>query len=320
MRTGFLYDLRFLDHDTGRGHPESAERLSASMDYLQQQPWFKQLHAIRPSTADIKWLQLIHSADYIRRVARACEQQAPYIDSPDVSISASSYDTALLAVGGALALGDSLMRGDIDNGFGLLRPPGHHAEADQALGFCLFNNIAILARYLQRQHNLDKILILDWDVHHGNGTQHSFESDPSVFYISLHQYPFYPGTGSSNETGIGQGKGSVLNCPMPNGATDKDYEQVFHERVLPAIDRFHPEAILISAGFDAHCDDPLAGVCLSSECYGWMTQRLMEAADHYAAGRIISLLEGGYDLRALPQCIGQHLMTLSGYRIEPVYP
>ncbi len=320
MRTGFHYDPRYLEHDTGRGHPESAARLRTSIEHLQQQNWFPQLHAIHATSVEEQWLREIHSAAYIERAASACRDRAPYLDCPDVSISAQSCDIARLAAGGALALADAVIDGSVDNGFALLRPPGHHAESDQALGFCLFNNIAITARYLQRQHGLDKILILDWDVHHGNGTQHSFEDDPSVFYLSLHQYPFYPGSGSASETGTGHGRGATLNCPMPAGSSDRDYERAFRDQVLPAIDHFRPEAILISAGFDAHRDDPLAGINLSSEFYGWMTQRLMEAADHHAGGRIISLLEGGYDLNALPACIVRHLGTLSAYHLDPPYP
>lgn len=320
MRTGFLYDPRFLDHDTGHGHPESAARLRASIDYLQKQPWFGDLQDIAANPAEEQWLREIHSAAYIARAARACREQAPYLDCADVSISADSYEVALLAAGGALAVADAVMEQRIDNGFALLRPPGHHAEHDQALGFCLFNNVAITARYLQRRHDLDKILILDWDVHHGNGTQHSFEYDPSVLYISLHQYPFYPGSGAYDETGSGNGRGATLNCPQPAGSGDTDYERAFRDRVLPAIDHFRPQAILISAGFDAHRDDPLADVHLSSGFYGWMTRRLMEAADAHAGGRIISLLEGGYNLCALPECIAIHLATLADYRIEPLWP
>ena len=195
--------------------------------------------------------------------------------------------------------------------------PGHHAEEDLAMGFCLFNNVAIVARYLQKKHGLDKVLVLDWDVHHGNGTQHSFEEDPSVFYVSLHQYPFYPGTGAGTENGRGKGKDATLNCPMPAGALDQDYEKVFCETILPKIDKFKPNTILISAGFDAHQDDPLADVCLTTPFYGWMTERMMEIADKYSGGRIISLLEGGYNLEALPRCVATHLAVLSGNNPHP---
>lgn len=311
MSTGFLYDPIFLEHDTGGGHPECAQRLTVTMDYLQKQPWFEQLRLSSPRDADQKWIETVHGNDYILHAKQTCESGAPFLDVMDVSICKRSFDVALEAAGGVLELADQLMAGNINNGFALLRPPGHHAEKDMALGFCLFNNVAILARYLQRQHGFDKILILDWDVHHGNGTQHTFEEDPSVLYISTHQYPFYPGTGAYTETGTGRGKGATLNCPMPAGSADKDYEQVFSEQILPKIDEFKPEIVIVSAGFDAHKDDPLADICLSTDFYTWMTQRVMEKADQYANGRLISVLEGGYNLKALPHCIAVHLTTMA---------
>ena len=312
MATGLFYDQLFLDHDTGQGHPECPARLSETINYLTQQPWFDQLvYLSHPRSADQSIILLNHSLDYIERARRASLQGASMLDSPDVSICDRSYDVALQAVGATLELADRMMAKAIDNGFGLIRPPGHHAEQGLALGFCLFNNIAILARYLQQKYELEKILILDWDVHHGNGTQHSFQEDPSVLYISLHQYPFYPGTGSRSETGEGKGKGSILNCPMNAGALDVDYQLAFQEKILPKIDQFKPDAVLISAGFDAHRADPLAEVCLSTACFGWMTQRMMEVADQYSEGRLISLLEGGYNLQALPRCVAEHLMTLN---------
>ena len=178
------------------------------------------------------------------------------------------------------------------------------------MGFCLFNSIAISARYLQQRYGIEKVLILDWDVHHGNGTQHSFEQDPSVQFISLHQYPYYPGSGAHSETGIGPGKGATVNCPMLVGATDADYERAFTERVLPAIEKFQPQVVLISAGFDAHFADPLAHINLTTEFYGWMTMTMLEVADRYADARLISLLEGGYSLEYLPLCVATHLKTL----------
>jgi acetoin utilization deacetylase AcuC-like enzyme len=237
------------------------------------------------------------------------------LDTPDVGISEKSYEIALLAAGGGLALADQIMQGKIQNGFGLVRPPGHHAEKELAMGFCIFNNIAILAKYLQKKHGLEKILILDWDVHHGNGTQHTFYEDPSVLYVSLHQYPFYPGTGASHEMGSGRGKGFTLNCPMPAGSGDKDYETAFLKKILPKVRDFKPEFVLISAGFDAHFADPLASINLSTEFYGWMTERMMEIAGKHSSGRIISLLEGGYNLDYLPHCIATHLAVLAG--MEP---
>ena len=313
MVTGFVYDERYLLHDPGRGHPECKQRLTATMGYLTRQPWFAELVPVATVLPDDRWLQQVHNSHYIERARQACLAHQAYLDTMDVGICGDSYDVALLAAGAPLALADHIFAGSINNGFGLLRPPGHHAETDMAMGFCLFNNVAILARYLQLQHQLDKILILDWDVHHGNGTQHIFEQDPSVLYISIHQYPFYPGTGAATETGIGRGQGATLNCPMPAGSTDAEYAQVFREIILPRMREFNPEFIIISAGFDAHKDDPLAGICLSTEFFGWMTDRVIEIADQYCAGRIISVLEGGYNLTMLPLCIEQHLQRLAGF-------
>lgn len=314
MKTAFHYDPAYLDHNPGQGHPERRERLVAAMGLLEKQSWFGGLQRVSAQPADRRWIEAVHASAYISEAAEACRNRAPFLHSPDVGICAESYDIALLAAGGAIALADEVISGAASNGFGLIRPPGHHAEQSQALGFCLFNNAAVLARYLQKQHGLDKILILDWDVHHGNGTQHTFEEDPSVLYVSLHQYPYYPGTGAVSESGAGRGKGATLNCPMPAGANDDDYQAAFSEYVLPKIDTFKPEAIIISAGFDAHRDDPLAQVELSTDCYRWMSERLMEKADQHAGGRLISILEGGYDLNALSLCVVEHLKVLSGAR------
>ncbi len=311
MKTGILYDPIFLQHDTGHGHPECSARLINTIAHLQQQSWFENLLPITIRSAEQQWIETIHNNDYIKRAQTTCHSGSPYLDSMDVSVCKKSYDIALMATGGTLALADEVIAGKIDNGFAMVRPPGHHAERDTALGFCLFNNVAILARYLQKQHGLDTILILDWDVHHGNGTQHSFEEDPAVLYISTHQYPFYPGTGAYTETGIGKGAGATLNCPMSAGASDKDYELAFMEKILSKIDEFKPEAIIISAGFDAHEDDPLANICLSTEFFAWMSERMMEMADKHANGILISVLEGGYNLNTLPHCIGRHLEILS---------
>jgi acetoin utilization deacetylase AcuC-like enzyme len=326
-RTAFSYDERFLDHDTGQGHPERSARLVAAMANLGTQSWFDKLVTTSPRFAEREWLQTIHSDAYIDHVEDEIQRGAPFVDTPDVAVSAASFDVARLACGAVLQVADAVMADDsksnagdntekvsakISNGFALVRPPGHHAENDTALGFCLFNNIAICARYLQHRYGLDKIAIIDWDVHHGNGTQHSFEEDPSVLFLSTHQYPFYPGTGALSETGVGRGRGSVVNCPMAAGSGDAEYTEAFRDKVLPAMDAFAADAILISAGFDAHKDDPLGAINLSTEFYAWATQRVMEVADKHADGRIISVLEGGYDLNALGECVSTHLAELSG--------
>lgn len=314
MTTGLLYDPIYLDHNTGFGHPERSERLSAALEYIKQQPFFEEIVPVLPRSAEPEWVQQIHTSRYMARAETACRRNSSHLDSLDVAISTRSFDVALQAAGGALELGDRVVSGALDNAFGLIRPPGHHAEQDMALGFCLFNNIAILARYLQKQHGLQKVLILDWDVHHGNGTQHTFEEDPSVFYVSLHQYPYYPGTGAVAETGKGRGLGATLNCPMPAGADDNDYQSAFTDRILPAVNAFGPEIVLISAGFDAHAADPLAQINLSTECYSWMSERMMEVADQHADGKLIALLEGGYDLKALAHSAAAHLRVLAGLK------
>ena len=310
MSTGFVYDSQFLEHAPGIGHPERKERLSSSIAYLEQQSWFEQLKPVPATSADRRWIQNIHSDDYIERARATCQSGASYLDVTDVGVCERSFDIALLAAGSLMRVADQVVSGELDNGFVMARPPGHHAEQDMALGFCLFNNVAIATRYLQQQHGLDKILILDWDVHHGNGTQHSFEDDPSVLYASTHQYPFYPGTGAYSETGTGAGTGTTLNCPMPAGATDTDYEAIWIERILPGIEQFAPQMIIISAGFDAHRADPLAQMNLSTGFYGWMTERLMEQADKHCGGKLVSILEGGYNIDELPKCIAEHVQTL----------
>jgi len=315
MTTGFLYDERFLDHQPGAGHPERRERLSATIAHLEARPWFAGLERVTAEPADRRWLRNIHSDAYIERAAATCRAGAPFLDVIDVGVCEKSFDVALLAAGSLLTMADKVATRALDNGFVLARPPGHHAESDMALGFCLFNNVAIAARYLQQQHGLDKILILDWDVHHGNGTQHSFEDDPSVLYVSTHQYPYYPGTGAYSETGVGAGQGATLNCPMPAGAGDAQYETAWRERILPKIEAFQPQMIIVSAGFDAHRHDPLAQINLSTEFFAWMTARLMEQADKHSGGRLVSILEGGYDVNQLARCVATHLEVLAG--VEP---
>jgi acetoin utilization deacetylase AcuC-like enzyme len=223
----------------------------------------------------------------------------------DTAVCIKSYEVALRAVGGSIALCDEIMNGNAIHGFGTLRPPGHHAEYDYAAGFCIFNNIAIAAKYLQNKYSIKKIAIIDWDVHHGNGTQHSFEKDDTVLYISLHQFPHYPGTGSKHETGKSKGKGFTLNFPMPAGSGDREYLDIFNMEIIPALISFKPEVILISAGFDAHKSDPLSSIKLSTETYGTFTKMLIDVADTFSEGRIIGLLEGGYNLNILGECVNE---------------
>ncbi len=310
--TAFLYDDIFLGHDTGYGHPERPDRLIAIINNLKSAPYYNDLVQVSPSIPDISYIELIHSKDYIKRVKKEIEQGTQFLDSMDTVVCPHSYDIALKAVGGCLNMCDAIMSKEASNGFLAVRPPGHHAEYDYAAGFCIFNNIAIAAKYLQAKYNINNIAIVDWDVHHGNGTQHSFEYDNSVFYISLHQFPHYPGTGSHSEQGVGIGKGFTLNIPMRSGSGDTEYLAAFQEAIVPALENFKPEFVLISAGFDAHQSDPLSGIRLSSDMYHKFTLFLMDIANTYSDGRIMAFLEGGYNLQALADGVHNVMTAFTG--------
>ena len=315
--TGFLYDKRFLKHKTGKEFPERPERLSYTMTHLERLPFYESLRQLQAEEVGLDWISKVHTPEHIRNVEQACkaiddvDTVVSFGGDDDVPICGDSFKIAKLAVGSALVLGDEVAQGNINNGFALLRPPGHHAEPDKAMGFCLFSNIAILAKYLQEKYGIEKVLILDWDVHHGNGTQKVFYEDPSVFFVSLHQDGLFPSNaGLVSETGAGKGKGTTLNCPMPAGASDDDYKHAFEKQILPKIEEFKPGIVLISAGFDAHKEDPLADIRLTTECYSWMTERMLEVAERFSGNKLISLLEGGYNLKILPECVEAHLKTL----------
>ena len=299
MATAYLYDPIFMKHRTGAGHPETPERCAAINDAITAAPYYRDLIKIKPTLPDMKYIELVHSKSYIQRVREEIAGGITYLDEMDTAVSRDSYEVALYAVGGALNLCDAIMSNKASNGFCVIRPPGHHAEWDSAAGFCIFNNIAIAAHYLQAKYEIGRIAIVDWDVHHGNGTQHTFELDHSVFYISIHQYPHYPGTGGGTETGSGTGKGYTLNIPMREGSGDDEYLEAFHSRIIPSLERFEPRMVLISAGFDAHRDDPLSSIRLSTEIFGEFTRKLLRVASVCSQGRIIAFLEGGYNLRSL---------------------
>ena len=310
MPTAYISDPLFLDHDTGAGHPERSARLVAAHEKLSAQDWFGELKLLTPTAVDRKWIELVHRPGYAERLQAACAAGEDWIDTPDVAVSAESYDVALHATGSLLSLVDQVMAKESDNGFAMVRPPGHHAEHEMAMGFCLFNSVAIAARYLQQHHGLERVMILDWDVHHGNGTQHTFEKDPSVLFISLHQFPYYPGSGAKGETGIADGDGFTLNCPMSAGRGDDDYREAFEQLILPKARAFNPDFILISAGFDAHFADPLASMQVTTEGFRWMSQKIMALADELCDGRLVSVLEGGYDLDALADSVSTHVEVL----------
>jgi acetoin utilization deacetylase AcuC-like enzyme len=244
-------------------------------------------------------------------IKRRCLAGETVLDTGDTHACRESYDAALLAAGAVLQAVDGVMKGELSAAFCAVRPPGHHAESEAAMGFCLFNNIAIGARYAQKKYGVERVAILDWDVHHGNGTQEIFYADDSVFYISLHQYPYYPGTGAANETGTGNGEGLTLNCPMAAGSGWKEYEEAFRSKILPALHKFQPHLVMISAGFDAHKDDPLAHIQLTEDSFAEMTNMMMEIASKYCNGKIISVLEGGYDLQALARSVEKHVHALA---------
>jgi acetoin utilization deacetylase AcuC-like enzyme len=300
--TAYLYDKIFLQHKPGLGHPERPERLNAIHGKISGSPFYRDLLLITPEKADRKFIELNHGAAYIDDVREKIENGTGFLDM-DTGVSAKSFEAALQAVGGSLKMCDAVMGNRAVNGFCAVRPPGHHAEYDYASGFCIFNNIAIAARYLRSEHGLKRIAIVDWDVHHGNGTQHSFEGDDFVYYISLHQNPLFPGTGTAREKGYGQGTGYTLNIPMEPGRTDEDYLDAFHGQIIPALDAYRPEIVLVSAGFDAHHADPLASIMLSTEVFHTFTKLLMGVAERHCGGKVISFLEGGYNLDALSDSV-----------------
>ena len=300
-KTAYLYNEIYMEHDTGWGHPERAERLPAIDKKLQSNDFYNDLVRVDIKKADYKYIEMIHDRKYIDRVEKEISRGTKYLDSMDTAVCGRSFEVALYAAGGCLNMCDTVMSGKAANGFCAARPPGHHAERTYAAGFCIFNNIAICAKYLQSEYNLKNIAIVDWDVHHGNGTQHSFESDPTIYYFSTHQFPHYPGTGDASETGTGAGKGYTLNIPMKAGSGNEEYTAAFTKKIIPELEKFKPEAILISAGFDAHSFDPLSSIQLSSDMFYKFTRMLMDVAEKHSNKRIISLLEGGYDLKGLAE-------------------
>lgn len=308
-RTGYLSSPLFARHDTGPQHPERAERLVAIERELHASGiWSELEHETCPELAPAT-LALAHDERYVAWAETRIAAGARTLDEGDTRVSADSWRAALAAAGGAVRAVDRVLAGEWDNAFVAARPPGHHAERDQAMGFCLFNNVAIAAAHA-RACGIERVAILDWDVHHGNGTQHIFERDPSVFYASLHQWPLYPGTGLASERGLGTGDGATLNAPLPPRSGDAEWLAAFEEELLPALDTFRPGLVLISAGFDAHAEDPLAQTRLTDEAYRTMTHGVLELARKHAGGRCVSLLEGGYDLAALGRCVRVHLEEL----------
>ena len=307
-KTAFFTDDLFLEHDTGPQHPETSGRLVAIREKVERQTYFNKFVFLERRFASVADVALMHEERYINNLKVFGDNSGGYLDG-DTPVSARSYEAALLAAGAGIEAAERMQAGEINRALLLLRPPGHHSLRTGAMGFCLFNNVAICAKNLLNQGR-QKIAILDWDVHHGNGTQAMFYENPDVLFISMHQFPFYPGSGAAQETGAGAGRGYTLNLPMAAGSGDAEYISAFREKVLPALEAFQPEVLLISAGYDAHVRDPLASIQLTTETYAWMTKQSLEFAEQHCGGRIISFLEGGYDFQALADSVEAHAAVL----------
>ena len=311
MKTGFFYDPIFLHHDTG-DHPENAGRLRAILGRIQEDDLLSRLieKSTRPATQ--QEVALIHDVEYLRIVEEAALSGRPFLNSPDCALSEQSYDAALNGAGAMVDAVLEVAEGKLDNAFVACRPPGHHAEHGAAMGFCFFNNIAIGAAWLTANMGYERVLIFDFDVHHGNGTQHAFESRNDILFASMHQDPLtcYPGTGFTGERGNGDGLGYTINLPMPPYATDADYMSLFRDQLLPRFREYDPQFILISAGFDAHRDDPLAQIALTQNGFDQMLTEIKTLALNHCQGRLVTILEGGYHYQRLAECVASHVALL----------
>jgi acetoin utilization deacetylase AcuC-like enzyme len=306
--TGLVYDEVFLRHETG-AHPENKERVRHAYDVLSGSPLFDRLTPIAPLRATREDLLLVHDGRYLDLLAALPEGEYAALD-PDTMVGPGSMEAAHHAAGAVTAAVQAVTDGDCRTAFCMVRPPGHHALPGRAMGFCVFNNIAVGAAYALERCGHQHVAIIDFDVHHGNGTQAAFYEDDRVLFVSLHQHPFYPGTGAARETGSGRGEGKTLNIPLPAGSTEGPYLEAFEEVISPAVEEHAPSLILISAGFDAHRLDPIGGMGLESQSYASMTGAIMEMAERSASGRVVSVLEGGYNLDALAESIMAHLGAL----------
>ena len=311
-KTGFLYDDKYQQHLTGNYHPEIPDRLPAVYKGIQGAGLLEQLILIKAVPADLKWVETVHDPHYIKRLQEACTRGDNIFDSPDNQMCPATYEVSLLAVGGVLEATRMVMAGELDNAFCAVRPPGHHAEVNTAMGFCYFNNVAIAARYIQKKWGIERVGIVDFDVHHGNGTQHIFERDPTVFYYSIHQHPTfaYPGTGREFERGKDAGHGFTKNSPMLPGQGDTEYKKVLQRDLVPVFADFKPQVILVSSGFDGHIEDNMSDIKLTTEGFTWIIKTIVDMAAEYAQGRLMSVLEGGYSIRRLPELARNHVEVL----------
>ena len=301
MKAGLVYDPIYLEHDTG-DHVENSRRLLEAISYLEETGIKKKLACLPARPASLKELEMIHAPEYISYVKGKSENGGGWLD-PDTVMSPKSYEAAVCAAGGLLVAVEEVMKGEVDSAFAVVRPPGHHAIRDRAMGFCIFNNVAIGAKFALSEFNLNRILIADFDVHHGNGTQDSFYADPAVLYFSTHEYPYYPGTGAARETGTGKGEGTTVNFPMSAGWGDEEYLRAFKEVLVPVARRFRPQLILVSAGFDPHWADHLAMMTATVTGFAQMALILKELAGELCQGRLVFTLEGGYNLRVVASSI-----------------
>ena len=311
LPTGVVYSEEYKRHLTGLGHPESPGRLDAIIEALQPNRLGIKLSRIPPRRATREEILYCHTAAYYDLAKRDIESGTGALSTGDTTVCGQSFDVALLAAGGAMAAVDAVMAARAKGVFCALRPPGHHTGVTRGMGFCIFNNAAIAARYAQKKHKIKKVLIVDWDVHHGNGTQDIFYEDGSVFYFSTHQWPFYPGTGRESETGRGAGAGTTLNCPFPMRAGRKEIVGAFQDQLVPAADRFKPELLIISAGFDGRIDDLLGGFRLKDKDFADLTNIVKDIARRHARRRIVSVLEGGYDFEGLAKATAAHVRALA---------
>jgi len=310
MKVGYVYDPVYLKHDTGQ-HPENASRLEAIISHLEQTQLIHQLTLIQPRAALIEELSSVHSEQYISHVQEVAQRGGGWLDA-DTVMSPDSYQAALYAAGGIIRATEEVMNGEIASAFALVRPPGHHATSQRAMGFCLFNNVAVATKYALAKYNLERIAIIDFDVHHGNGTQESFYDNPQVLYISTHESPFYPGTGNLGETGKGEAKGTTVNIPLPAGCGDAEYLTAFEQIIVPAVRRFNPQLILVSAGYDTHWADGLALMQVSVSGFAQMVKIINGLADELCSGRLVLTLEGGYNLTALAASVKATFDVLLG--------